>query len=52
MATALGTRILERYVAGEATLAVLTRALEVGWISQEEYDAALLDREEATSPAP
>lgn len=41
MANALGQRILYRWQMGECTLATLDAALRVGWIDQDEYDAAL-----------
>lgn len=43
MATALGTAYLKRWREGDTTLRYLTRAMEVGWISQQEYDEALVE---------
>lgn len=41
MANALGTRLLVRYEQGAATAAQLAAAVELGWITQEEHDAAV-----------
>ena len=39
--TALGARLLARFAVGEATLAQLDAARDRGWITAEEYDAAV-----------
>lgn len=40
MATALGQRCIDRYVAGTLTIEQLHAALTRGWINQDEYDTA------------
>lgn len=40
MATALGQRYLDRYVAGTATIEQLQSCLTKAWITQDEYDTA------------
>ena len=49
MTTALGARVLVLYAEGRATRAQLDAAYASGWISDEDYAAAIAPAEE---PAP